>query len=238
LGVEIVTVFIGKERQPFLLHKDRLCKASPYFNGAFNGNFKEAQSNEIGLGEVDVTTFELFTEWLYRTELNPTASGTHRVSQYIELYILSDMLQCGGLKNMVMDLIQDCLKSMDGSAGGTLSSPQIERIFGNTSTSKNSPLRKFCAALVSFNISTGQAIEDIEEIFAVKGFAKEYSNFRQEWREIYEQAGSEGFAGLVDDPRERGIFEAERMGDVVDAGFEGCFFHVHGKGDQCGGSTN
>ncbi|TLD18896.1 hypothetical protein E2P81_ATG01624 [Venturia nashicola] len=65
LGQDIVTVHIGPEKIPFIVHKDLLTQCSPYFKAAFEGNFCEALENSIPLIDISTTQFRLFLDWLY-----------------------------------------------------------------------------------------------------------------------------------------------------------------------------
>jgi hypothetical protein len=49
---------------------------------------------------------------------------------------------------------------------------RVKRMFGNITTSEQSPSRRFCAALISFLISTSRLVKNIEQIFTIEGFAE------------------------------------------------------------------
>ncbi|QDS72752.1 hypothetical protein FKW77_004101 [Venturia effusa] len=61
----IVTIKIGSEAKDFHIHRELLCKASPYFESAFQGRFVEAQDRAITLDDVSTRTFEIVQRWLY-----------------------------------------------------------------------------------------------------------------------------------------------------------------------------
>ncbi|CAG8954351.1 hypothetical protein HYFRA_00005975 [Hymenoscyphus fraxineus] len=65
LGTEVVTVFAGKEKQPFVVHKALLTSACEYFEKALNGKFKEAEEKKIHFDEEDPATIELLIAFLY-----------------------------------------------------------------------------------------------------------------------------------------------------------------------------
>lgn len=73
-----VTVKIGPEATPYIIHRDLLCNASKYFSNAFKGNFKEANDQSIHLTDVKPEVFDAFSQWLYKTTITiplPGASG-------------------------------------------------------------------------------------------------------------------------------------------------------------------
>ena len=77
----IVTIEVGlePEAKEFIVHRDLLCKASPYFQSAFKGEFKEAQDRIITLDDVSTRTFGIFQTWLY--------SGTLVLPEDSEAYL-------------------------------------------------------------------------------------------------------------------------------------------------------
>jgi hypothetical protein len=66
LGDEIVTLYVGKKRKKFTLHKKLLCDRRKYFSKAFRGRFQEAQSGKMHLPEDDPDTVFDLVDYLYR----------------------------------------------------------------------------------------------------------------------------------------------------------------------------
>lgn len=65
----MVTFFIGEDRKKFLVHKDKACRHSEVFRAAFNSTFIEGETGIYTLEDIDVETFELFTEYLYSRKI-------------------------------------------------------------------------------------------------------------------------------------------------------------------------
>jgi hypothetical protein len=65
LGFEVVDIYVGPERQRYVVHKKLLTSQSEYFDKAFNGSFKEADENSIHLKEEDPAALALLVGWLY-----------------------------------------------------------------------------------------------------------------------------------------------------------------------------
>lgn len=69
MGCEVVSVFVGKKRKEFNVHKKLICEASKFFSDAFNGPFKEGQEGSMYMPEDDPDVFSCFVDWLYRNPL-------------------------------------------------------------------------------------------------------------------------------------------------------------------------
>ena len=65
-GSETVTVLVGNEldARNFTIHKELLCLASKYFNGALNDGFKESSSG-LEMANDCPFAFEVLYQWLY-----------------------------------------------------------------------------------------------------------------------------------------------------------------------------
>jgi hypothetical protein len=69
-GTEIVTIFVGPNRQKFVVHKDLLVTQSNYFKGALTSNlFKEAVEGVVTFEEDDPDAFRLLVNWVYRRQI-------------------------------------------------------------------------------------------------------------------------------------------------------------------------
>ena len=60
----MVTIIVGAKKKKFVLHKKLVCREAPYFDKMFNGNFKEAKTQECRLQEKQAFTFELFVSYI------------------------------------------------------------------------------------------------------------------------------------------------------------------------------
>ena len=60
---------VGHEQRVFEIHTELLCGVSSYFTAALKGEFKEAQTQTIGLREESNTLFERFLFWIYSGSL-------------------------------------------------------------------------------------------------------------------------------------------------------------------------
>ncbi|KAF2117803.1 hypothetical protein BDV96DRAFT_597677 [Lophiotrema nucula] len=65
----LVNVKIGPDKTEYLLHRCFLIHHSEYFRKALQGDWKEAQDNEIVLEDVETGTFNVFVNWVYTRKL-------------------------------------------------------------------------------------------------------------------------------------------------------------------------
>jgi len=62
----MVTIKVGKEGEPFPIHKELVIYQSKYFRAAFKGGFKEADDRTVTLEDVDEDILRLCFNWLYK----------------------------------------------------------------------------------------------------------------------------------------------------------------------------
>jgi hypothetical protein len=91
------------------IHKDFICYYSPFFDAAFNGNFKEGETHTIEFDDVDVTAFGVLSEWLYTQKLANLEGELPDLATLGRIWILGDRFLIPKLQNMAMDAICDKL---------------------------------------------------------------------------------------------------------------------------------
>ena len=64
----MVTIRVGDEKYPFLIHKEVICHYSDYFHAMFKGSFSEAETGVVDLPEDEVAVFKMFECWIYSGE--------------------------------------------------------------------------------------------------------------------------------------------------------------------------
>ena len=86
-GSETITVLVGNEyhARNFTIHKELLCQASKYFDGALKNGFKESSSG-LELPDDCPFAFEVLYQWLYSGHVRDYASW------YTEDKIPADLL--------------------------------------------------------------------------------------------------------------------------------------------------
>ena len=93
------TVYAGEQREPYEIHKDILCHASPFFAAAFNKdhNFTEGASGNVEFPEIRSDEFEYLIQWTYTKTLMSEEFDVKKPSFFrlVRLYILAEYLQIG-----------------------------------------------------------------------------------------------------------------------------------------------
>jgi BTB/POZ domain len=111
---EPITVVVGTEKVSFMTYKQLICNASPFFQKALKGKFKEATIQQVELPDVDPEMFSQYLQWMY--------SGTIDVGIFLladkkvdaadfwpavrKLYTLGSYLQCPAFGNMIIKCIR------------------------------------------------------------------------------------------------------------------------------------
>lgn len=94
----MVKIYVGSERQCWVLHEDALCHYSEYTKKAFQGHFAEADQKTLTLEEDDSIIFGHFVDWVYTGSVACTlnSSKPHKIQPkehfllYIRLMIFAD----------------------------------------------------------------------------------------------------------------------------------------------------
>ena len=103
----IVTIYVGPDHYPFLLHKGRLCQHSAFFEKAFHGSFDEASTGSMYMEEDGVDEFQLFEEWLYTDELNYAEDSSDPSHLLVKVFCLAEKVGIPELQNATLDTIRE-----------------------------------------------------------------------------------------------------------------------------------
>ena len=144
----MITLLVGKQKVPFRVHMDILCRSSSFFESAFMGagHFKETSENSMTLPEDDAQAFDSLIQWLYSGKLPNIAKTAFEESveqfdklfmQLALLYVTADKYDIRELQNHVMSYI--CELKRDKCAH-TPGSNMIDYIYD--SSPQNSPFRR------------------------------------------------------------------------------------------------
>ncbi|KAI9712146.1 MAG: hypothetical protein M1812_006984 [Candelaria pacifica] len=115
LSGEMVDIYVGPKRKHWHLPKLLLCNTSSFFQGSFEGEFKEAAEKALYLPEDEAEGFEIFVQWLYRGGLPGIANyatfdAEQLLSSNIALYHLADKLCIVPLQNLAIERIGEIFK--------------------------------------------------------------------------------------------------------------------------------
>jgi hypothetical protein len=216
-GSELVHIYVGPEKKKFSVHKKLLCSTSAFFDKAFNSGFQETMTSDISLPEDSSYTFQGFIKWLYHGRLGDLAPDNSKwnLTELVDLYLFGVNKCSNALKNTVMDEIQDYLDEDRGGFG--LNLIQIERVYENTVSAEDAPIRKFCCAIIRwFQYLEIDHWDEDELVDFFHNFPDALRDFLKLQNEIWGEVNEP-------DPRQRNATKA----------FDMCFFHVHAEGEQC-----
>lgn len=109
---DVVTVYVGPEKNPFYIHKTLLSSKSTYFRAAFEGSFKEATEKSLYLADDDPHCFAFYVLWIYNQPLEHVSDTVDEkpspsLDDYCRLYVLADKLGSEPLQNHVIDIIHE-----------------------------------------------------------------------------------------------------------------------------------
>ncbi|KAL8788337.1 MAG: hypothetical protein Q9213_001734 [Squamulea squamosa] len=148
----MVDLKVGAEETLFHVHKGLICDASPFFEAAFTGRFKE-NSGSITLTEDNVNAFEHIVQWLYRRNLGTLSEGKVNKAKntiLIEVYILADKYHIVPLQNAIIDQLCTALKSSDDSTYRGPRISHVKHVYENTV--HGSRLRRFLVGHYAWTI--------------------------------------------------------------------------------------
>ncbi|CAG8972088.1 hypothetical protein HYALB_00004954 [Hymenoscyphus albidus] len=83
-----INVSLGIQKETFVVHKNFICFYSPFFDAAFNGAFKEGETQVLDLDDASPAAFSLFVNWLYTQRIEFPGGEEVHLRTLIELWIL------------------------------------------------------------------------------------------------------------------------------------------------------
>lgn len=161
----VVTVLVGQEEKPFILHQDLVCAKSKFFKAACSKQWLEGQDRVVQLPEIEAATFRWYSLWVYSDKLEgPTftveSDSTERAAEresIVKLYLLGDSLDDVGLRNKTNELLFKTMRTQR-----KLIDPEIINLAWE-STLPKCPLRKMLIDVHVSRKSWGDFAEHISE---------------------------------------------------------------------------
>ena len=152
----VVTIFVGKNKQPFYVHLDLICDASPFFKTAFAGNSKEASEKTMQLPDDRESTFKLFVDWLYgdRQDILPAEKDDDRHERLfpaVHLLVLANKYRVYDLRSEIFDVL---LVVLLGYKDNGLLYSTVAYAYENSS--QGSAIRTILAVFVAFGVYKGE----------------------------------------------------------------------------------
>ncbi|KAG8631931.1 hypothetical protein KVT40_001071 [Elsinoe batatas] len=120
----VVTIHVGDQATPFLVHAHILRKVSPFFEAALSSRWNASEQIPVELPEDDSQIFNAFVGWSYSgriegklssaippaarqdgvTDLPEAKADPDVMHSWVELYRFADKIQAIKLKNDIIDL--------------------------------------------------------------------------------------------------------------------------------------
>lgn len=101
----IVTIYVGKDRKMYMVHKDLLVSKCPYLRGCLTGGFRDSKSNEVFLSEDLPEAFNCLVKWLYTGAVNSVERISDARAAFYS-YVRADAFLVAELKNDLMDAMR------------------------------------------------------------------------------------------------------------------------------------
>lgn len=164
-----MAIKIGASDSPdstIYVHKNLICNASPFFRAACKDEWKQSEKSMIELPDDEPEVFEHFIHWLYTDQIdtidktafkNDDSEGVQQIIDLlVSLYVFADKVQCGKLKDEVLDRLMDSMR-----AGWIPTFPQVEKIYSNTAA--GSKLRRWIVDVLIATNMLGELVSKQDE---------------------------------------------------------------------------
>lgn len=153
----IVTLEVGLANIIVAVHQDLLCKHSPFFTAALQGQWKEGAERTVKLPLDDAVVVRIYVLWLYRHELALYDLPFITTSDLmIAAYLFGEKVQDADFK----DAITDALLHYESEDDLLLTSATISKAYQGTPV--GSPLRRLLVD-ISFSERCASAIVGDED---------------------------------------------------------------------------
>ncbi|KAF8248477.1 hypothetical protein K440DRAFT_660794 [Wilcoxina mikolae CBS 423.85] len=86
LDSAMMTILVGPDKQPYIVHSDMLTKHSGSLRALYAGNWEETQTREIDWSEWEEATVKRFLQWIYTGSYSATAPNLGKTPNMIATY--------------------------------------------------------------------------------------------------------------------------------------------------------
>lgn len=168
---ELIDIVLEDGKKTYRVQKALLCTASDYFTGPLNSSFKESTSRTLRLPGCDITTFQLFLDWLCHRQLpnfdeyTPDMEFTEKEQgALVRLWSFAEEHLMPKLQNAAMKELLATLESFHLMPGAV-------RVAFDT-TSSDSIMRRMVVeeAVCDYELGRKAHREEMDEFGAIPGF--------------------------------------------------------------------
>ncbi|KAK1086140.1 hypothetical protein LTR33_001711 [Friedmanniomyces endolithicus] len=118
-GEEVVTLVVGEEASPLVIHKQLICEHSLFFKSSMKEEWQEGQDRTIPLPDDRVEVVTLYVQWAYQEKIlshgHPTMAEHDRaeLDQLIDAFAFGEKIQDGRFRDAVLDALIACASTPD-----------------------------------------------------------------------------------------------------------------------------
>jgi hypothetical protein len=110
LSDDLITLTVGPDgaTASFQVYRSLLCHYSNYFDDILNGDFKEADSSELSLANVEANIFQIFFHWIITGVIDCTYAFTPTRTAWvgvIKAYIFADVHEANYFRKTLLDFV-------------------------------------------------------------------------------------------------------------------------------------
>lgn len=215
LGTGIVEIYVRSSKKHYRVHKSIISTKFDgtklnYFAKMFNNGSRETAEQKAEFPELELNTFDLFLEWIYRDSFHPRSYLSRQacvdsLTARTKLYGFADQLRLLDLMDYTLITILSTLKETNLGLGmkGT------ECIYEHTPP--GSKFRDFAARNLHFRLAQGSVGEDYMTVKITASMMK-YQDLTHDLLELMGGSPKEANNPLL---------------------LPICTFHVHAKDEEC-----
>ena len=150
----MVTLAVGPEEHPYIVHEQLLCEHAPFFRSATKEEWEEGKEHTIPLPDDDPEVVSLYLNGVYNGRISSQRStaetGTDENCLLVKAYIFGEKIQDGRFKDAVIDAMIKSTRALD-EEGHTWfpGSADVNRAYDGTPT--GSPLRRLIVDFGAIN---------------------------------------------------------------------------------------
>ena len=158
-GTEMVEIYVGSPQKKYVLHKNLICKASPFFEKMFNDSFEESETQKGYLKKESAYAFEIFVFRIYSNRFpeHTTTILGHRpfLQALFDFYLLADkILLPKKLKTEAIDMFI----RLRASSKFVIEESCVNEVLA--STAEDCPMRRLIIEIMCYDFIKNDALDE------------------------------------------------------------------------------
>ncbi|KEF51036.1 uncharacterized protein A1O9_12920 [Exophiala aquamarina CBS 119918] len=111
----IVSLYVGNQDTPFLVHHGIISRESPHLQRAVEGDFKEGTEKRIDMASDDPEAMKHVIDWMYTHRFSWPAEPYARIMVAVKVFVLADFLLMKTPLAEIKEVIKVSFWDLDGS---------------------------------------------------------------------------------------------------------------------------